>query len=297
MIDLEKFSSRNVWGNYLGLSRSSIAFGTFLTLVFNPLAELITGSGPSTDPLGISIFTILSQHLTLAKVISLSILALVVIGWRPRYTSVFHWWITYSFASSANIIDGGDHISVILTSLLLPLCLTDSRKWHWQSLENINTTTIKFAATSITAQIAIFIIKIQISFIYLHSAVAKTRVTEWMDGTALYYWFKHPVFGGNDFILPILSPLINNEFISTYLTWFVIIFEFFLFAGIFMDNKLKPFFMALAISFHFLIFLIHGLSSFFFTMSGALILYFAPTYNSATITRLASLINNKTSIK
>ncbi len=282
---LDQFAAKNAWSNVLGLSRSLLALGTFLTLLFNPISELFSGSIPSADFLGISIFHLLSPQLATAKLLCLCILALVIIGWRPRYTAVFHWWISYSFANSANILDGGDHICVILTALLLPICLTDNRKWHWQVHEKSFPDSISFASRSITAQVAIFVIKIQISFIYLHSAVAKTMVTEWMDGTALYYWFTHPVFGANEFIETIISPLIYNEFFSTYITWLVIIFEFSLFAGILMDSKLKPYFMILGIFFHFLIFVIHGLFTFFLTMTGALILYFAPTHTLEIIAK------------
>jgi len=56
----------------------------------------------------------------------------------------------------------------------------------------------------------------------------------------------------------------------------IIIFELILFAGLFMAQKSKCFLFYFAVAFHFGIFLIHGLASFFFTMPGCLILYLLP---------------------
>ncbi|NOS55525.1 MAG: hypothetical protein HOP37_04630 [Cyclobacteriaceae bacterium] len=280
MIDLDKLSKRYVWSNSLGLSRSLLALATVLTLLFNAPSELFTDGIPSCDAFGISIFCLLSENVLLAKIISLIILTIVIVGWRPRFTCVLHWWITYSFACSVSTIDGGDHINAILTALLLPICIADSRKWHWQiNNPSIEDSSYLFATRSIVAQVAFIVIKVQVSFIYLHSAVAKVSVKEWIDGTALYYWFSHPVFGANEFVKPLLSFFITNEYLSTYLTWAVILFEFSLFAGVFMDERFKKYFLVFGILFHFFIFLIHGLFTFFLVMSGAIILYFAPTYN------------------
>jgi len=46
-------------------------------------------------------------------------------------TGALHWYVAYSFINSATVIDGGDHIASILAFLLLPVTLTDTRKWHW----------------------------------------------------------------------------------------------------------------------------------------------------------------------
>lgn len=292
---VESILAKNSWGNLLGLSRSLMALGTSLTLLFNSSHELLINGEPSRDPFGISIFFILKQHIAIATLLSLVILIFTIIGWRPRITSIFHWWITYSFSNSFSSIDGGDHINTILTALLLPVCLTDSRKWHWDSIERmpLYRMSLSLSVRSIIAQVSFLVIKIQISFIYLHSAVAKVAVEEWMNGTALYYWFTHPVFGANEYISTLLSFLIYNDFLLTYLTWLVILFEFCLFAGIFMDTKLKKYFLGLGLLFHFLIFLIHGLFTFFLIMAGVLILYFTPNDNSESITRLKKLLASK----
>lgn len=278
---IERLSLKFVWSNSIGLSRTLLALATLITLLFNPFNQLFNEGTPACDALGISIFCLLKDKIWLLKSFCFIVLSLVIMGWRPRFTCLLHWWISYSFANSGAVIDGGDHICVILTTLLIPVCLTDSRKWHWNYFNDLNQGDFSylFAAKSIMASTTLFVIKVQVSFIYLHSAVAKVSVKEWLDGTALYYWFTHPVFGANDTLKPILLPIVTHEYISAYLTWLVILFEFSLFAGIFMNKKTKTFFFVLGIAFHFGIFLLHGLFTFFLVMSSALILYLHPEHN------------------
>ncbi len=292
MIDINDISSRIVWKNSIGLARAILALATLLTLVFNSALDLFLDGIADCDSFQISIFCVLKDYPALAKGLSIFILLLVVSGWQPKATCIPHWWITYSFANSVATIDGGDHISTILTALLIPVCLTDFRKWHWHIIQQASPSLL-FSTRSIIAQTALFVIKIQISFIYLHSAVAKVSVKEWMDGTSLYYWFTHPVFGANNLVKPILSIIIYNDYLSTYLTWSVILFEFILFAGIFMSNRTSKVFLVLGVLFHFSIFIIHGLFTFFLVMTAALILYFRPMSNFKTLSRFLKVKNEK----
>src|SRR5437588_12362569 len=54
------------------------------------------------------------EDLALGQAIAATILLVVASGWRPRLTGVPHWWISYSFAVSATIPDGGDQVIQIL---------------------------------------------------------------------------------------------------------------------------------------------------------------------------------------
>ncbi len=58
--------------------------------------------------------------------------------------------------------------------------------------------------------------------------------------------------------------------------WGTIIFELIVFAGLFMDKRFKKWLLVGGILFHFFTVIIHGLASFFFTMTAALILYLIP---------------------
>jgi antimicrobial peptide system SdpB family protein len=111
-----------------------------LTLIFNETGILFRpGSGmpnyPVCQGVGIlGIFCNFNPYLEVARWISVIILLVVASGWRPRYTALFHWWISFSLQTSAITVDGGDQVTAVLTFLLLPIALTDKRKWHWQSV-------------------------------------------------------------------------------------------------------------------------------------------------------------------
>lgn len=272
------------WSNSYGLARSVIAFGTLSTFIFNSTVILFRpGVGMEKVPIcsyynSYSIFCLLSDHLELARIIAIIILISVAIGWRPRITGLLHWYVSYSFSSTATVMDGGDHITSIITFILIPLTLTDSRKWHWGKVVTENNNL--YLSSSIIGYFSLWIIKIQVAIIYLNSAVAKIGVPEWKNGTALYYWLTHVTFGVDNWMLPLVYPLITNSVSVTLLTWSVILFEFILFAGLFASDKSKRWLLILGIMFHFLIILAHGLFSFFFAMSGALMLYLIPISSS-----------------
>ena len=266
------------WSNIYGLSRSILATGTLLTFLTNKMNVLFIETSLRDgycDMLNISLFCIL-DNLVVGKAISIIILLGVISGWRPMITGIFHTWVMYSFANSATILDGGDHIGLILSMLLLPVTLTDTRKWHWAKISAEIQKNTLYGIRNLIALSSLFAIKIQVSIIYLNSAAAKLKVEEWIDGTAIYYWFNHPVFGSPKWLDFIIEPILLNGTTLFILSWGTILFEFLLFAGIVMDRKFKKYFLISGVLFHFGIFIIHGLASFFFTMASCLIIYFTP---------------------
>jgi antimicrobial peptide system SdpB family protein len=289
---LDYFGKSKPWTDFYGLARTVIATGTFLTLVFNSTDILFkspTAKVNYCDPLGISLYCFV-ENMEVGRFLSIFLLLPVIIGWRPMITGAIHWWVTYSFVNSAVIIDGGDHIASIICLLLLPVTLTDTRKWHWAIEKTTTNITDSLTLRSIFAYTSLIIIKIQVSVIYLNSAAAKLFVTEWIDGTAIYYWFNHPVFGHPSWLGFLIEPLMYNGTSLFLITWGTIIFEFILFSGLFMKNSFKKYLLVVGIIFHFGIFIIHGLASFFFTMSAALILYLAPIGYIMNITVLVKKI-------
>jgi antimicrobial peptide system SdpB family protein len=266
------------WTNVYGFSRSILATGTLLTMTLNSTDVLFKQTAIRAgycDQFGISLFCIF-ENLLIGKLISIIILALVITGWRPRITGVFHFWVMYSFINSATILDGGDHIALILSALLLPISITDNRKWHWElPNQGTNPNTI-YGIRYLIAKSSLLFIRIQVSVIYLNSAAAKLTVKEWVDGTAVYYWFKHPLFGYPNWLNPFIEPLLLNGTTLFFITWGTITFEFLLFAGLLMDTRYKKIFLIAGIIFHFGIFLVHDLTSFLFTMVSCLVLYLRP---------------------
>jgi len=289
-IYLTKF---NPFTNVYGFARSLLALGTLLTFVFSDIHELFRPAmGIAEYPIcqgfagKISLFCLLSFNLLLAKWVAIIILLIVIVGWLPRFTGVLHWWISFSFMNSAILVDGGDQVTAILTLLLIPITIFDSRKWHWTKS---NSATINLTSYDmykrIIANSTLNIIRIQVAIIYLHSAVAKCSVPEWENGTALYYWFTDPMFGFSDWLKPAIMPVINSAFGVTLLTWSVVLLEFLLFSGLLANKKIWPTLLTLGILFHVGIALIHGLTSFAIAMLAALILFLRPVEKEFSLSK------------
>jgi antimicrobial peptide system SdpB family protein len=268
--------------NVLGLVRSLLAFGTLSTLLFNS-HEVLFSTGLENE-IGItcnklttlSIFCILKEEIAISYTISISILIISILGFLPRYFGVLHWWITYSLSVSGLLIDGGDQLASILTLLLIPITLTDSRVHHWSLINNKDN-----IYKSTISNLAVLLIKIQIAVVYFHASTGKFFVNEWINGTAIYYWFSSSNFGAPYVILDIIDPFLRNPYFITFTTWLVIILELLLATSIFSINyKYKKLLLWIGLLFHFGIIVIHGLFSFFFTMAASLVLLLAyPKYN------------------
>jgi antimicrobial peptide system SdpB family protein len=205
--------------------------------------------------------------------LAIFLLVVVASGWRPRITGIIHFWISLSFINSAMLIEGGDQIVSNLALLLLPICLMDSRKWHW---DNKAPDDAYIREKNLISNFFLFLIRLQVCIIYFHSAVGKMFVEEWRNGTAIYYWFNDPVFGMVDQMKLIINPILYNSFAIVLLTWGTIFTEIILSMGLLMQKQYRKYLLVSGILFHFCIVFVHGLFSFFLAMTGALILYLGP---------------------
>ena len=196
-------SSNVPWTNVYGLARTILALATAMTLAVNDASIFFKpSSGVDTYPhcsRSISLFCLVPNdyfYLNLVRWICVVLLLVIASGWRPNITGIIHWWISYSFNVSAIAIDGGEQVSSVFTLLLLPLTLTDPRKWHWQTYDKEKYLGSKkllcFGALSVAT---IFIIRIQAAILYFNSTVAKLGVEDWINGTAVYYYVQDPMLG------------------------------------------------------------------------------------------------------
>lgn len=164
---ITRWDERNPWTNVYGLARSIIALSSLLTLLINhPSLIMKPASGISSYPackMNLSLFCLGENNymmLNLFRWVCIVILVLVVIGWRPRITGVLH--VSYSLQSSLIVIDGGEQAAAVMTFLLLPITLTDPRKWHWSTRPIEGKRTLG----KITAFISYFVIRIQVAVLY-----------------------------------------------------------------------------------------------------------------------------------
>lgn len=287
------------WTNVYGVARALLATCTLTSLLFHNSDQLFRPTGITARVLSggelwsrLSIFGMFSDsHLDLGRWISVAILLVVIAGWRPRVTGVLHWWVAYSFAVSCMLVEGGDQIVANLALLLIPVTLTDSRGWHWQAPTAI-CTALRGRITSDIAWSAIIVVRVQIAVVYLHAAVGKLKVQEWTNGTALYYWFSHSVFGGPKWLQPIVDPIVTNAIGVTTLTWSVIALELLLAGGLFVERRYRPLLLYLALIFHVGILFVHGLASFSIGMAGALVLYLRPVDECFSFPRLEKWVGS-----
>jgi len=267
--------------NVYGVARSLIALSTLLTLVFTRTDVLFRpASGVEDVPVCMGVraagtFCLGAPHLDLVRWLSVLVLAVVISGWRPRYTGVLHAWVAFGFQANAITIEGGDQVGSIIALLLVPVTLLDDRKWHWlprtsRALDERERT------FRLVARVCFFLVRLQVAGIYFHAAVAKFAVPEWTDGTVLYYWLSHGSFGAPEWMMPVLRPLLLNGFIVATATWGVLVVEYALSAGLLVHRKYWRVLLVLGIGLHAGIALLHGLVSFAITMFGALVLYLRP---------------------
>ena len=157
-------------------------------------------------------FCLLRDHLWWAKALAEVLLVVIISGWLPRVTGVLHCWVCYSLVNSSLLVDGGDHVNLVLSSLLLPITLTDPRKWHWSKVARTSESeTTASGFRRLTAWSAHTVIRLQVAIIYLHAAFAKCSVDEWQNGTATYYWLSDPQYGLPDWLRPLVLPIFRQR--------------------------------------------------------------------------------------
>ena len=277
----------NPWTNVYGITRSILALSTFLTLLFNKTEYLFKpAAGIDSYPFRILDFTLFGfgqdnyLMLTIFKYFALLILFLVIIGWRPRITGILHWYIALSVQSDMIVIDGGSQIAAILTFLLIPITLTDNRKWHWSKLERNNHTHSK-----IIVFITYFFIRLQIAIVYFDSVVEKLKVQEWVDGTAVYYFTKDPIMGFNSVFTMLSNWIVESPFV-VLITWLTLLVQMILVFALVLPKKYWKSILIVAILMHEVIALFLGLITFSLTMLRALIIYLVPITDHISLKNL-----------
>lgn len=282
------------WTNVYGLARTLLAGATLLTLLcdrgdvlFRPLGVEIAGEVHDIPLLRFSLFTILSGgRLEWARWLAVAILAVVISGWRPRFTGILHWWVTASFGVSCVLVEGGDQAASILTLLLIPVTLSDGRRSHWSApipAPAGRRPAITATLASAVARSALAVARLQIAVIYFFAFTAKLGVEEWANGTALYYWLQHPIFGVEGWRRALLLAIFTNAVGVTLLTWGSIALEALLFMGLLMERRLRLRLFCVGVLFHAAIAAVHGLLTFGLVMIGGLVLYLLPLNRPLTL--------------
>lgn len=262
----------------LGLARTLIAVGTLIALVSTPVQHLFYVSPPRPDgrlcegvlgSAGLFCLAPLDQ-LEAARWAAVAILVVVASGFAPRWTAVPHWWVSFSVYSSSNAMDGGDQVAAVLTLLLLPLCLTDRRRWHWTTDTGAGR---RSPGLRVANGFVLLLLWVQVCVIYFHASVGKLAVVQWRDGTALWYWTMFPTFAVPEPLYAPMSWLLSHGVVVASLTWGTLALEFFLACCLFAGPMLRRLGLGLGVALHLGIAVLMGLPGFSTIMFGALVLY------------------------
>ncbi|MGQ0830918.1 MAG: sporulation-delaying protein SdpB family protein [Microthrixaceae bacterium] len=265
---------RSPWTAAIGIARSALAASTLVTLfVHDPqtifASRAVREAAVCHDLQRLSPLCI-APSVGLARWISILVLVAVAVGYRPRITAIPHWLVASGFFMGARVSDGGDQLAANLALLLLPICLTDRRRWHWSSLVEAPSSR---PVASTVAWSAWHAVRLQMAALYLHAAIGKMGVAEWADGSALYYWFAHPDFGLPSWTRDSVLGILRHNGVVAALTWSSIALELLLALGLLLPRwTWKPLLIG-GMSFHAFIGLLLGLPSFSVVMFAGLWLY------------------------
>lgn len=152
--------------------------------------------------------------------IGVAIALLVVIGLVPRYVAPLHAWMAISLNASLALPDGGEAIASFATVILIVVCLPDNRVLAW--VRPRRPISSRLGAASYAASIALCI---QMAGVYFESGLAKIAVSEWLDGSAMYFIVRDPYFGSTGLVGIVLRAFTDVPLGSALLTWGTIVVE------------------------------------------------------------------------
>lgn len=272
-------------GRAAGLARSLLALGTLLTILATPQDQLFFRStqypeGVVCSELGrnLSLYCILDPSSWVTNAISILILLAVISGIVPMFTSWLHAWLAWSFAQSAIVVDGGDHVAQALTLLFIIFHFGDRRLTHWNQKPPESRLKLIFAPVRAAA---VLLFSIQGSAIYLHASIAKFGIPEWANATAIWYWLRDPTFAPPSWLFNPLNALLSYAPTAIVITYGVLAFEFLLGIAILLRASARRLLLIPAITLHVGFALAFGLWSFLLSMSSLLIMYlYVSTYYS-----------------
>jgi antimicrobial peptide system SdpB family protein len=270
---VDRWAVQPIWTNVVGVVRSLLALSIATTLAVNTTHTLFVPLTTDSVQMNCGILgranlfcTTGGEHLGLLRLAAVIALLVVASGWRPRWTALIQVWITVSMLCAEFVQDGGDQVALNLSVLLLPVCLTDRRRWHWQNLAHERP-----SIGAVFAGSALLAARFQVAVIYFQASLAKVGRSDWQQGTAVYYWFTSPRFGFGGWAAP-LTDLLRFAPVVALVSWGTIGLELSLaVGGLFGGRRVRHVLFALGVLMHLGIAVFLGLPTFAVSMFAALI--------------------------
>ena len=200
-------------------------------------------------------------ELRMSRVITLVVLLVVMTGYRPRLTCIPHWYVTISLTTSVPLPYGADTAALVATMLFIPLTLGDRRIWQWSRPAGSLT-----PAWRGSAYIAWWMLRVQISVIYLDAMLSKLTDPAWLHGTAIEAVLTDPSNGLPYAVRGAAASILTSSVIIAMMTWGVLAIEASIAFCALLGSRARRVGVFLAIVLHVGIVLAMGLVSFSLTM-------------------------------
>ncbi|QMU74624.1 HTTM domain-containing protein [Streptacidiphilus sp. PB12-B1b] len=250
----------------LGLARSLLAFAQLTTLLLTSDRTLfadppgVTASTRCAGLKGVSLWCVSggdARTYTLGRVLAITVLLVVIVGYRPRWSCIAHYYVTFSIAVDVTATNGGDNVAEIFAMLLIPICLDDRRTWAWQKPAGPLRPAWRGGAFAAHAAL-----RCQIAIIYLAAIASKLAFPSWRDGAALGVLAHDPEFGFPGVVQPYAQQLLSHAWATDTLTWSVLVVETLIALSMAFRRRTRSYGVVLAILLHGAIIVLMGLFSF-----------------------------------
>lgn len=260
----------------LAVGRSLLAAAGILTILCSPDTALFLGTAETSSGLrcqgirAVSLWCLAGPSeigLLTSRILTVVVLVAVLVGFRPKWTCVPHWYVAFSFAAAIPVSNGGDSIAQIATMLLVPLCLGDDRAWQWT--RPARPLMSSWRGSVLAAHLAI---RVQICLIYAGAVTSKLMDAPWRHGGAMYLAAHHPQYGAPVSLREMLAPALNSYWFVAAASWSVMALQVLTAVLIFGRRKHRLAVLVLGSGLHLGIMFLMGLMSFGMVMIALLII-------------------------
>lgn len=268
-------------GTALSVGRSLLALVTLGTILFTADSALFIHT--SEHPLGmrcggvraVSLWCVAGGSdtgLVLSRVIAVTVLVVALTGFRPKWTCIPHWYVTFSLVSAMPIPNGGDNVAQIATLLLIPMCLGDPRRWQWEAV-----TTQLSPSWRGRALAAHVVLRVQLVIVYATAVWFKLNDPLWQQGSAMQVISGMPQFGFAPAVRDLLGPVLSSYWLVALLSWSVVVGQIVIVLALSAPRRFRLIALAVGIALHGGIIVLMNLMSFGLTMIAVLVVASART--------------------
>ncbi|MFD4637345.1 hypothetical protein ACFWN2_08530 [Lentzea sp. NPDC058436] len=210
--------------------------------------------------------------LLVSRALAISVLLLVLAGYRPRFICIPHWYVAFSMATAMPDSDGADRILQVAAMLLIPVCLGDDRAWQWTRPRDPMPDVWRGAA--FTGMIAL---RVQLCVIYLTAATTKLMDPLWRQGSVMLAIAHHPYAGFPRALLELLEPVLRSYWPVATAGWLVIAVQLAMAVLIWGGRRSRWCAFVLGVGLHAGIIVFMQLAAFGIAVIGVLVIVCVPT--------------------